>query len=385
MKPVSRTLLPWTTTCIIVSFALACSHHAIAPESKTAENGPSPSQLPEVPSYAEVPHPSGIDLSDVRALFRVKGAPELKDLQDCDSGYQKLKTVTASLYELQEGVRELVRQDPVHYHWCFYGKVLSLEEILSGNTYIDERQKATIDTYSFLAPVARAFMTDYYDSRYLRWAMRRYESISERIFYRRLQNTPGSTSEIVEATNPFGLWKDTARGPAAPDNVLEKYGLAPPQTLKPVPAVNTVALVPVTAPVTPVTAMPPAAPVAVAIPAVEAVPNIVAAPATVAADPIAATAPVTVPVTAPVPATPAALAAASPPPPQGPSDTVSQAAIKAAAAGAASQSAIYGSSASVGTSAPEAAPETAPETAPVSRLPAQQAPATTAPVDADKK
>lgn len=188
-----------------------------------------PPQPPIPPSYTKVPHPKGRDLSDLSAIFIDPTAPKDKDFsKKCDSDYIKLTERTQSKEELKTGVEELVMQDPVNYHWCFYAKLLELENFLMKDSYLDERQKKVLTTYEFLVPVARGFVSEFHDSRYLYWAMNRYKRLSEWVFFRKLDLTPEGTSELVHATDPFALWrKDSQEGVS----ILDKYNLAkgPPQ------------------------------------------------------------------------------------------------------------------------------------------------------------
>lgn len=181
-----------------------------------------PPPPPKVPEYTKVPHPQGTDVADLEAMFRSETAPQDPEfIGNCDRDYLHLKSLTQSKEELMLGVRELVRRDPVVYHWCFYGKLLKLEEEMKKDLYVDERQKSVLTVYEFLVPVSRAFNVEYHDSRYLRWATAKYKRLSEWIFYRRLDLTPEGTAELVESTNPFGLWRNSDSGTP----ILEKYGM----------------------------------------------------------------------------------------------------------------------------------------------------------------
>ncbi|MCM2324421.1 MAG: hypothetical protein NDJ90_14275 [Oligoflexia bacterium] len=183
------------------------------------------------PQYVDVPQPAGFDLSDVSALFVDRRAPAASVVAACDADFRKLRGLTESEDELRKGVDELVKSDPVAYHWCFYGKILDLEKTLKTTPYVDERQKAVLDAYAFLVPLAKGFMREYQDSRYLRWAIRHYRGVSETVFFKKLDQSPRMTAELVEVANPFGLWRD----PASSKSVLEKYHLVKPAA-SPVPA-----------------------------------------------------------------------------------------------------------------------------------------------------
>ncbi len=78
--------------------------------------------------YFQLPHPNGKTLDDIQAIFMEKSAPLEADFSlTCDNRYRKLVSKCQSNDELEEGVKDLVRDSPDHYHWCFYSKLLGLE------------------------------------------------------------------------------------------------------------------------------------------------------------------------------------------------------------------------------------------------------------------
>ena len=174
------------------------------------------------PSYTLVPHPQGMDLGDLSAIFSDEKAPKEADFYSkCDADFLKLHRLSQSKDELDRGVGELVRQDPVSYHWCFYGKIFGLESQLKTDLFIDQKQKEILNSYEFLVPVAKNFLIYFHDSRYLRWASTRYKKVSEWIFYRKLELTPAGTFELVQPENPFGLYRDLT----SDQTVISKYNL----------------------------------------------------------------------------------------------------------------------------------------------------------------
>ncbi|HAR43921.1 MAG TPA: hypothetical protein DCS07_15015 [Bdellovibrionales bacterium] len=187
----------------------------------TTQLTPAPAPVAKPPPYVQVPHPVGTDLGDLRGIMLVPDAPTPESLKKCDADFAKIRSLTTSEDERRQAARELVKRDPVGYHWCYYGKLLELLETLKTSSYIDERQKKAIDTYLFLVPVARGFLAEYHDSRYLRWAIVHYRRISEWVFFRRMDLSPEGTSELVQVANPFGLWRD----PTPQTTILEKYGI----------------------------------------------------------------------------------------------------------------------------------------------------------------
>lgn len=184
-----------------------------------------------VPGYAGVPHPLGLQIGDVAGIFLAPDAPkrEGSEMQTCDSDYLALEKKTKAKEELKQGLLELLRKEPIRYHWCFYSKILELESTLRKAQMLDERQKTVVDAYRFLGPLSRAFYREYKDSRYLRWAVSYYRRASELAFYRRVEASPGLTQELV------GVGQDDPnRGLSEKStSVLEKYGIVIPERLQP--------------------------------------------------------------------------------------------------------------------------------------------------------
>jgi hypothetical protein len=197
---------------------------------ETAGDAPPPVEA-SVPGYAAVPHPLGLQIGDVAALFLAPDAPkrDSDEMKTCTSDFVALAKKTGSRDELKQGLLELVRKEPIRYHWCFYGTILELENHLRKAEMLDERQRAVVDAYRFLAPLSRVFYREYHDSRYLRWAVSYYRRASELAFYRRVETSPGLTQELVGAGGD-----ETTRGtPEKATSVLEKYGIVVPERLQP--------------------------------------------------------------------------------------------------------------------------------------------------------
>lgn len=185
----------------------------------------------EAPGYAGVPHPLGLQIGDVAALFAGPDAPkrESDEMKTCSADYDALAKATKSKDELKQGLLELVRKEPIRYHWCFYSRILDLEAKLRSAQMLDERQRAVVEAYRFLAPLSRVFYREYHDSRYLRWAVSYYRRASELAFYRRVETSPGLTQELVGAGGD-----ETTRGiTEKATSVLEKYGIIVPERLQP--------------------------------------------------------------------------------------------------------------------------------------------------------
>jgi hypothetical protein len=271
MTPNRKHVADAAALAIAFGIAGACSTTEISPQAP-------PETAP--PQYLAVPQPAGYELGDLTSMFVMKGAPTAEEIKTCDASFRKLWQLAQSVDERKQGVRELVRSDPVHLHWCFYGKIHYLEEGLKAESFIDVRQKSVLETYEFLVPIARAFISEFHDSRYMRWAVRHYRRLSEWMFYRKLDLTPQATSELVEAANPFGPWRETD----GKYSILEKYGLAEvkPDLTIGTPTISKVSVEdeakkpvlapPVSTPATAAAAPPPAPSAEAAPPAPEAAP-----------------------------------------------------------------------------------------------------------------
>lgn len=182
-----------------------------------------PGRLPDPPSYTRVAHPSGNDISDISAVLMDPMAPKEPNFPEtCDSNFKKLNMATQSFDEIREGTKELVRSNPVHYHWCFYSVMYKLEGDLKKEGYVDERQKLVLNRFEFLTPIARAFNTEFQDSRYLRSAVYRYQKLSEWVFFRRVELNKEGTAELVQPMNPFGLWRRSEGG----YSILDRYHIS---------------------------------------------------------------------------------------------------------------------------------------------------------------
>ncbi len=181
------------------------------------------SELPEVPEYAHVPHPGGYDLADLRSIFLEPKALQPDTWSSCDSDFKKLSALTEIPDELERGARELVLRDAAKMHWCFYSKFIGIEaEMARPESFLEDKQKAVVEAYSFIAPIARAFRLEYQDTRYLRWAMIHYRRLSEWVFYRRLELAPEASRDLAETpNNPFSK----VRMDEEKRSVLEKYGI----------------------------------------------------------------------------------------------------------------------------------------------------------------
>jgi len=169
----------------------------------------------------DLAHPSGFGGGDLKAIFLTPQAPERSSLNACADEFLRLSKKTELREELRAGARELVTEKPQLYHWCFYEKILKLDEGINKAKLLEEKQTLTLDTFKFAIPIARAFQIEFKDSRYLRWAIQRYRALSPFVFHRRVELTPEATAELAVLENPFGVWR------AVPDqkSILEKYGL----------------------------------------------------------------------------------------------------------------------------------------------------------------
>jgi len=187
--------------------------------------------IPEVPEYVKVPHPINFELASLRAIFYSPLAPQ--DVQgefsqNCDAEFQKLAQISTSLEERQKAAVELVSGDPERMHWCFYGKISKLQETLQGDTTWSQRQKKVFETFTYLSPIANAFLDVYHDSRYLRWATQYYSKISEWVFFRKVTPGPDSSMALVQSAGQSNLepWIPIDTKISKKDSVFTKYGIS---------------------------------------------------------------------------------------------------------------------------------------------------------------
>lgn len=187
--------------------------------------------IPEVPEYVKVPHPASFELGSLRAIFYSPLAPQdiLGEFsKTCDGEFQKLVEVSNSKEERQKAATELVSGDPERMHWCFYGKISKLEEVLQSDTTWSTRQKKVFETFTFLSPVSNAFLEVYHDSRYFRWATQYYSKISEWVFFRKVTPGPEATMAIMQGVGNSGLepWVPVDTKTSKKESVFSKYGIS---------------------------------------------------------------------------------------------------------------------------------------------------------------
>jgi len=231
-----------TTSLGVVSYLLAilmlssCSGVDIKPDEET---------FPVPPEYVFVTHPGGFGMGDLEALFLDSKVqkPTLEELRECSGDFMKLRGATRSNEEIAIGAREFVRLNPVQHHWCFYSKILDLEQQLKREDfYLEDRQKQVVQAFLYLSPIARAFFSEYQDSRYWRWAIHRYRLLSETFLYRKVDPSPETTLNLVSAAEPMGGLRKVPAPPAERTQgffILEKYGiLSPPSPVATAPTVG---------------------------------------------------------------------------------------------------------------------------------------------------
>lgn len=182
-----------------------------------------PPQEVAVPAYAYLPHPRGYTAGDIRLLLTEKSAPSPEALAKCENDFRALYKRVDSLDERARGVRELVNRNPAAYHWCFYSRILDLETNLGQEDFVDEKQKRIIHTYEYLVPVARAFMHEFQDSRYIRWAIKDYRRLADLYFYRKVELSPQMSSELVDVAVPVDERPAAALDDATKISVIDKY------------------------------------------------------------------------------------------------------------------------------------------------------------------
>lgn len=186
---------------------------------------PRPKEI-AVPDYAYLPHPRGYTTGDVQLLFTEKSAPSREALAKCQDDFRALYKKVDSIEERARGVRELVSRDPAAYHWCFYSQILDLADGLGKDDFVDEKQKRIMTTYEYLVPVARAFMQEFQDSRYVRWAIKDYRRLADLYFYRKVELSPEMSGELVDVAVPVDLKPAQTYEDVSKASVIDKYKIA---------------------------------------------------------------------------------------------------------------------------------------------------------------
>jgi hypothetical protein len=177
----------------------------------------------------DLPQPASNELADLKSLLLLPGAPrgamgEFADTCADDLPKDKLKAKAAAL--------NLVKYDSAKMHWCFYSKLARLESTLQTEANSSSRQKRVNEQYSFLAPLATAFLELHSDSRYLTQMSQYYSQISEWVFFKKA--TPQSMladygikiapalAQKIKAASPTHLPASPVETNRAPASVIEE-------------------------------------------------------------------------------------------------------------------------------------------------------------------
>ena len=144
-------------------------------------------------------HPDDPSISSLEGLFAEKTSPLWsKETSDkCSEPLRAIHDRTESVGELENGLTELVAANPAFFHWCFYGKLLELEQSLAQETFVLDRQALVVRTFKYLAPLSKAFLRVTLDSRYYRYSIRRYQELAERVFFRKIEVLPEVTERLL--------------------------------------------------------------------------------------------------------------------------------------------------------------------------------------------
>jgi len=157
--------------CLV--FCTSCSSVQIS-ESEEADAEP---QLADLSYRARILHPDSPEIESVRALFAKEGVPDRTYLNKCDFDYRVETMLARSVEELLTTLPEHVRSNPEKYHWCFYSKMLDLEEKLTemSSQGPAAQRKYLLNQYRFFIYLARVFEVDLDEPRYLDFARMNYK------------------------------------------------------------------------------------------------------------------------------------------------------------------------------------------------------------------
>lgn len=144
-----------------------------------------------------LPQPAGVGIGDVMDLFVKKEAPSLESLKDCDREFYDFSKTNRRDGPKLSIARKLVRIHRKRIHWCFYSKILEVENPLDESLDHLGQIALMIRNYVFLTPIAQAFLSEFGDPSYLSVATFRYQQLNEALYSRRLEIPPALTSVLV--------------------------------------------------------------------------------------------------------------------------------------------------------------------------------------------
>lgn len=176
---------------------LSCSSTPVGPEGGARDSV----QAPAPDSRARLPHPQGHTVSELRAMLERPGAPSAEELARCDFDYGAEKKLARSKEEFFTAFPHHVRSAPERYHWCFYSRLLSFIDLAGKAGEKDlgtERQQKLLESYLFIAHLARIFQTDFDDARYLRQAVHHYRTVSQSVYLQSLKPSPETLRQLEE-------------------------------------------------------------------------------------------------------------------------------------------------------------------------------------------
>ena len=150
-------------------------------------------------------HPDGLKVEDLHKLFANIGAPNFGSLEKCDFDYQVERTLAHSSEELITAFRVHVQNDAEKYHWCFYAKLLELDESLKKEGFLEDKQKRILSAFSFITHLAKVFQIEREDTHYLRAAVFTYRELNRSHFFRDMKMTSGTRYDLLSPEFPEGL------------------------------------------------------------------------------------------------------------------------------------------------------------------------------------
>lgn len=205
--------------------ASSCSTMTFEPAERLPPEKETPSEKIVSSEAINLQHPEDASLSALENLFAKKSVPNWskETNEKCEEPILTLKDKSRSLEEFHQGVKELIHQNPSLFHWCFYGKILELEKQLNAEVFILEKQNLFINTFKFLAPLSKAFLSETLDSRYYRYSIARYQQLSERLFFKKVEVQPEVTERLIQVHQSESSNRAPANLDASQESVLKKH------------------------------------------------------------------------------------------------------------------------------------------------------------------
>lgn len=225
-----------TTAMVLTLFLSGCATGG--PSAEETDPSDIVDAQTRAPEWTALPHPTSSAVGSIEQLLQDRVWTSIRPEgfeEKCDQAISELRTHASNEAEFKAGLKELINKHVTYYHYCFYEKLNALEIRLKTEDYIEDRQAVVLKTYRTLTPLARAFMENWRESRYLRVASERYQKLSPRVFFRKVEPSAETTRQLVDLQ---GTQEQQERALESPSSVVEKLKVTEPAGLVAAPTTD---------------------------------------------------------------------------------------------------------------------------------------------------